>query len=280
MVPNPKLVPFELSGDERRVLEGWAQRRKTAQALALRSRIVLLCAGGASNHAVAAELGISRDTVAKWRSRFLARRLQGLTDEPRPGRPRTVSDEKVEQVVTAALEQAPAGRGHALVHAVDGQAVAGVAVHGVADLADLRAEASRDQTWKLSTDPQFIDKVRDVVGLYMAPPEHALVLCVDEKSQIQALTALPRSCRCCPRPDRASYQTAVDSAQATVTQPRRVITGTADLAGAIGRAVLASLNPPRRPRVCARWVKSPLSRWNKHPPGKPAPACGSPRSPP
>ena len=108
-MPSPKLVPLELTDDERTTLEGWVRRRKTAQALSLRSRIILACADGRSNQSVAADLGVSRDTVAKWRSRFLRSRLEGLTDEPRPGRPRTVSDEKVEQVVTAALEQAPPG---------------------------------------------------------------------------------------------------------------------------------------------------------------------------
>ena len=106
---SPKLVPLVLSDDERRVLEGWARRRKTAQALALRSRIVLACAEQSSVSAVAGELGLSRTTVGKWRSRFLAARLEGLSDEPRPGRPRTISDERVERVITATLEQAPPG---------------------------------------------------------------------------------------------------------------------------------------------------------------------------
>jgi transposase len=184
---SPKLEPLVLSDDERRVLEGWERRRKTAQALALRSRIVLACADGASVSAVAAELGISRATAGRWRSRFLEGRLQGLSDEQRPGRPRTVIDEHVEKVITATLEQAPPGgdthwstRSMARSEGISQSAVSriwrafGLKPHII-------------QTWKLSTDPQFIDKVRDVVGLYMSPPENALVLCVDEKSQIQAL---------------------------------------------------------------------------------------------
>jgi transposase len=192
---SPKLEPLVLSDDERRVLEGWARRRKTAQALALRSRIVLACAGDADVSSVAAELGISRSTAGKWRSRFLESRLKGLSDEPRPGRPRTVTDEHVEKVITATLEQQPPGgdthwstRSMARSEGMSQSAVSriwrafGLKPHIV-------------QTWKLSTDPQFIDKVRDVAGLYMSPPENALVLCADEKSQIQALD---RTAPCLP----------------------------------------------------------------------------------
>jgi transposase len=194
-MPSPKLVPLELTDDERAALEGWVRRRKTAQALSLRSRIILACAAGAPNQAVAAELGVSRDTVAKWRSRFLTSRLEGLTDEPRPGRPRTVSDAKVEQVVTAALEQAPPG-GDTHWSTRSMAKTAGVSQSTVSRIwRTFGLKPHVIQTWKLSTDPQFIDKVRDVVGLYMAPPENALVLCVDEKSQIQALD---RTAPCLP----------------------------------------------------------------------------------
>jgi transposase len=195
LVPSPKLVPLELSDDERRALSAWARRRKTAQALALRSRIVLRCAEGGTIGEAAAELGVSRDTVSKWRSRFLAGRLGGLTDEPRPGRPRTVGDEKVEQVVTAALEQAPPG-GDTHWSTRSMARSAGVSQSTVSRIwRTFGLKPHVVQTWKLSTDPQFIDKVRDVVGLYMSPPENALVLCVDEKSQIQALD---RTAPCLP----------------------------------------------------------------------------------
>jgi transposase len=194
-VPSPKLVPLELSDDERRALSAWARRRKTSQALALRSRIVLRCAEGGTIGEAAAELGVSRDTVSKWRSRFLAGRLGGLTDEPRPGRPRTVSDEKVEQVVAAALEQAPPG-GDTHWSTRSMARSAGVSQSTVSRIwRTFGLKPHVVQTWKLSTDPQFIDKVRDVVGLYMSPPENALVLCVDEKSQIQALD---RTAPCLP----------------------------------------------------------------------------------
>jgi transposase len=194
-MPSPKLAPLELTDDERRALEGWVRRRKTAQVLALRSRIILDCADGRSNQSVAAGLGVSRDTVAKWRSRFLRSRLEGLTDEPRPGRPRTVSDEKVERVITAALEQAPPG-GDTHWSTRSMARSAGVSQSTVSRIwRTFGLKPHVIQTWKLSTDPQFIEKVRDVVGLYMAPPENALVLCVDEKSQIQALD---RTAPCLP----------------------------------------------------------------------------------
>ncbi len=192
---SPKLDPLVLTDEERQVLEGWARRRKTAQALALRSRIILACADGAGVSTVAAELGISRTTAGKWRSRFLEARLKGLSDEPRPGRPRTVTDEHVEKVITATLEQAPPG-GDTHWSTRSMARSAGVSQSTVSRI--WRAFGLKPhiiQTWKLSTDPQFIDKVRDVVGLYMSPPENALVLCVDEKSQIQALD---RTAPCLP----------------------------------------------------------------------------------
>ena len=192
---SPKLDPLVLTDEERQVLEGWARRRKTAQALALRSRIVLACADGAAVSAVATDLGISRATAGKWRSRFLESRLEGLSDEPRPGRPRTVTDEHVEKVITTTLEQEPPnGDTHWSTRSMARSA--GMSQSAVSRI--WRAFGLKPhiiQTWKLSTDPQFIDKVRDVVGLYMAPPENALVLCVDEKSQIQALD---RTAPCLP----------------------------------------------------------------------------------
>jgi transposase len=195
VVPSPKLVPLELTDDERRALEAWSRRRKTSQALAQRSRIILACADGGTNSAVAAELDVSRDMVSKWRSRFLASRLEGLTDEPRPGRPRTIGDEQVEAVVTATLEQAPPnGDTHWSTRSMARSAgLNQTAVSRIWRAFGLKPHLV--QTWKLSSDPQFIEKVRDVVGLYMAPPENALVLCVDEKSQIQALD---RTAPCLP----------------------------------------------------------------------------------
>lgn len=194
-MPNPKLVPLELTDEERRVLSGWVRRRKTAQALSARARVVLACAEGGSIGSVAAELGVSRNMVSKWRARFLAGRLEGLSDEPRPGRPRTVTDEKVELVITRTLEeQGPGEDTHWSTRSM--AAAAGVSQTAVSRI--WRAFGLKPhlvQTWKLSADPQFIEKVRDVVGLYMDPPAGALVLCVDEKSQIQALD---RTAPCLP----------------------------------------------------------------------------------
>jgi transposase len=184
---SPKLEPLLLDDQERQVLEGWARRRKTSQALALRSRIVLACADGASVTAVAGDLKVSRDTVRKWRGRFLRERLEGLPDEPRPGRPRTITDEQVELVITKTLEERGPGED---THWSTRSMAAATGMSQTAISRIWRAFGLKPhlvETWKLSADPQFIDKVRDVVGLYLDPPEKALVLAVDEKSQIQAL---------------------------------------------------------------------------------------------
>ena len=186
MVPSPKLVRVVLSDEERSVLVGWARRRKTAQALALRARIVLRCAEGGSIAEVSSDLSIARGTVSKWRARFLADRLDGLSDEPRPGRPRTITDDQVEQVITKTLEETPGQNTHWSTRSM--ASATGMSQSAVSRI--WRAFGLKPhviETWKLSTDPLFVDKVRDVVGLYMSPPENALVLAVDEKSQMQAI---------------------------------------------------------------------------------------------
>lgn len=159
---------------------------KTAQALAMRSRIVLRCAEGGTIGEVAQDIGVSRNMVSKWRSRFLARRLEGLSDEPRPGRPRVITDEQVEEVITKTLEQTPGQDTHWSTRSMaTATQMSQSAVSRIWRAFGLKPHAI--ETWKLSTDPQFIEKVRDVVGLYLAPPENALVLAVDEKSQMQAI---------------------------------------------------------------------------------------------
>lgn len=180
------LRALDLSEPERRELEGLAARRKTAQALAQRARIVLLAAAGHANKEIAAQLSIDPNTVGKWRRRFLAERMDGLHDEPRSGAPRTVEDAQVEAVLTRTLESQPEGATH---WSSRGMAKAsGVSTSSVQRIwRAFGLQPHRAETFKLSTDPLFVDKVRDIVGLYMTPPANALVLCVDEKSQIQAL---------------------------------------------------------------------------------------------
>jgi transposase len=186
-MPIPKADPVVLTDEEHRVLLGWSRRRKTAQALALRARIILSCAAGGTNGEVAERLGVGRQTVSKWRARFLTGRLEGLSDEPRPGRPRTISDDQVDALITKTLEEAPTnGDSHWSTRSMAAQTgLSQTAVSRIWRAFGLKPHVV--QSWKLSTDPQFVEKVRDVVGLYMAPPENALVLAVDEKSQIQAL---------------------------------------------------------------------------------------------
>ncbi len=182
----PRLKPLTVTDDERAKLEAWVRRPKTAQRLALRSRIVLAATDGQSNTAIAADLRVTLPTVGKWRQRFLDRRLDGLTDEPRPGPPRTVTDAHVEDVVTRTLESRPANATH---WSTRGMAKA----TGLSQTAISRIwrafglQPHRADTFKLSTDPYFVEKVRDVVGLYLDPPDRAVVLSVDEKSGTQAL---------------------------------------------------------------------------------------------
>ena len=181
--PIPRLI---LTSEERETLQGWAQRRKTAQALALRARIVLVCAEGRSNTEVAAALRLCKQTVGKWRGRFSVKRLEGLLDEPRPGAPRQISDREVERVIRLTLESAPANATHWSTRLMARRS--GMSQSAVSRIWRAFAlQPHRSETFKLSRDPLFIEKVRDIVGLYLNPPERALVLCVDEKAQIQAL---------------------------------------------------------------------------------------------
>ena len=180
------LAELVVSDDEREILERWARRPTTAQALALRCRIVLACAEGLSNVEVADRLGVNRMTVGKWRSRFVSDRLDGLHDEPRPGGPRSIGDDDVERVIVTTLEETPRDATHWSTRSM--AQAAGMSQSAVSRI--WRAFGLKPHlvdTSKLSPDPLFIDKVRDIVGLYLNPPEAAVVLCVDEKSQIQAL---------------------------------------------------------------------------------------------
>lgn len=181
--PTP---PVELTANEREALSTHSRRRKASQQLVLRSKIILRCADGLPNTAVAKELGISNWTVGKWRSRFQRFRLAGLEDEPRSGGPRTISDEIVMELVNKTISERPKGATHWSTRRMAEQV-------GVSRDAVMRIwhafglQPHRVETFKLSTDPHFVEKVRDIVGLYLNPPDRALVLSVDEKSQIQAL---------------------------------------------------------------------------------------------
>jgi len=180
------LAPLQLTDEERATLERWARRPKSAQALALRCRIVLACAEGRNNTEVAARLGLNRNTVNKWRARFVAERLEGLSDEPRPGAPRTIDDERVEAVIVKTLEETPTDATHWSTRSMaKATGMSQSSVSRVWRAFGLKPHLT--ESFKLSTDPLFVEKVRDVVGLYLNPPQSALVLCVDEKSQIQAL---------------------------------------------------------------------------------------------
>jgi transposase len=181
--PKPML---KLTEEEDETLKRWARRPTTAQALAQRARIVLACATGKSNTDVAREMYLTKQCIGKWRSRFVSKRLDGLLDEPRPGAPRTISDAKVERTVTLTLESTPTAATHWSIRSMAKQC--GLSRSTVQRIWRAFAlQPHRSETFKLSTDPLFIEKVRDIVGLYLNPPERALVLCVDEKSQIQAL---------------------------------------------------------------------------------------------
>jgi transposase len=175
-----------LTDEEEQIQVRWSRRAKSSQALAQRCRIVLGCAQGKSNKDVAEELGIWPQTVGKWRRRFLDKRLEGLVDEQRPGAPRTITDEQIEAVVVATLERTPTDATHwSRASMATESGLSRSTVGRIWKTFGLKPHQA--DTFKLSNDPQFIDKVRDVVGLYLNPPDKALVLCVDEKSQIQAL---------------------------------------------------------------------------------------------
>ena len=181
-----RAVAIILSDQERVELERRVRRRKSSHGAARRARIVLLAADGLSNTAIAEKLGVSRRTVGLWRWRFAEKRVCGLDDEPRPGAPRKIGDDKIAEVVTRALETVPEGATHwsrrSMARATG---ISATTVHRIWGAFGLQPH--RVESFKLSSDPLFIDKVRDIIGHYLDPPDRALVLCIDEKSQIQAL---------------------------------------------------------------------------------------------
>jgi transposase len=182
---RPK-APLVLSAADEETLNTWARRARTAPTVARRARIVLACARDLTNQTVAKKLRVSPQMVGRWRARFIARRLDGLVDEPRPGAPRTISDDQVEAVIIRTLETTPRGATHWSTRAM--AKATGLSHVTVARMwRAFGLQPHRTETFTLSPDPLLVEKVRDIVGLYLNPPDHALVLCVDEKSQIQAL---------------------------------------------------------------------------------------------
>ena len=184
------LAPLTLDDADQETLERWVKRPKTAQALAMRARIVLRAAEGAANTQIADEVGITKQTVGKWRKRFVGGGVDGgvdgLLDEPRPGAPRTIGDEDVERVIRITLEETPKDATHWSTRSMAQRT--GMSQSAISRIWRAFAlQPHRSETFKLSSDPLFIEKVRDIVGLYLHPPDRALVLCVDEKAQIQAL---------------------------------------------------------------------------------------------
>ena len=177
---------IDLTDSERRELESLASRRRTAQGLARRARIVLLAAEGAENKDISLRVGAAPNTVGKWRRRFAELRMDGLVDEPRPGAPRQIGDDEIAETIRLTLETTPREATHWSLRSM--AAAVGHApstIHRIWKAFNLQPH--RTETFKLSTDPRFVEKTRDIVGLYLSPPERAVVLCVDEKSQIQAL---------------------------------------------------------------------------------------------
>ena len=181
-----KASVITLSGEERAYLDRLVRRRKVARGDAQRADIVLLAADGLNNCAIAAKVGVTRQTVRTWRERFAKHRLAGLCDEPRCGAPRKIGDDQIEAIVVKTLEEKPTGATHWSTR--DMAKASGVSASSVQRIwRAFSLQPHRTETFKLSTDPQFVEKVRDIVGLYLDPPDKALVICVDEKSQIQAL---------------------------------------------------------------------------------------------
>ncbi|CAO4172790.1 IS630 family transposase [Methylorubrum aminovorans] len=202
---GPKPADLQLSADERTNVEELVRRRDVGQALAQRARIVLAYAEpGSTNSGITRALGVSRMSVTTWRARFLAHRLDGLVDLPRSGAPRQVGDAEIERVISLTLESQPANATHWSTRAMAQRA--GMSQTMVSRVwRAFGLQPHQDETFKLSTDPAFVDKVRDVVGLYLAPPHRTVVLCVDEKPQIQATTRTAPGAAAAARPARATH---------------------------------------------------------------------------
>jgi transposase len=252
-----RAVEINLTEAERAVLVSLSVRRNTAQALAVRARIVLACAEGEQNKRVAARLGVDVDTVGKWRRRFAEHRIDGLQDQPRSGAPRTIDDERIEATIVRTLESLPPGATH---WSSRGMARAsGLSVSTVQRVwRAFGLQPHRMEAFQLSTDPDFVAKVRDIVGLYVSPPAHAIVLCVDEKSQIQALD---RSQPMLPmRPGQAARRTHDDKRHGTTSLFAALDIATGHVIGKwFPRHMVSSAHVSLgtgRPSFAASWTKS------------------------
>src|ERR1700739_795883 len=251
---------LELDEGGRRELTSLASRRSTAQGLAQRARIILACADGEQAKVGAPRLGIDPDTVGKWRRRFAAHRLEGLRDEPRSGTPRTIEDARIETVIVRTLETKPPNATHWSSRSM--ARASGLSVSTVQRIwRAFGLQPHRLETFKLSNDPDFVAKVRDIVGLYVAPPERAIVLCVDEKSQIQALD---RSQPMFPmRPGQAERRSHTTNAMARhryLPPSTSQLAGTsAIVTGAIAPQSSASFSMRSKPRFRTSWTF--ISSW-------------------
>ena len=229
-------VAITFSASERRELDGLARRRKTAQGLARRARIVLAAADGLENKAIVDRVGADANTVGKWRRRFAEHRLDGLYDEPRSGAPRTIDDQRIAEIIGLTLEETPPDGTHwSLRSMARASGYAPSTIHRIWRAFGLQPH--RSETFKLSADPLFVDKVRDIVGLYLDPPERALVLCVDEKSQIQALDRSRPLLPC--GPDRSSGAPTTTRATGPPRSSRPWTSPPARSSGSASRAIAA-----------------------------------------
>ena len=269
-------VTISLSDDERAELEALSRRRKTSQGLARRARIVLAAAEGLENKEIAVRLEASADTVGKWRRRYAAEGLDGLYDEPRPGAPRQIGDDAIAEAVRLTLEETPPDATHwSLRSMARASGHAPSTIHRIWRAFGLQPH--RSETFKLSSDPFFVEKVRDIVGLYLAPPDRALVLCVDEKSQIQALD---RSQPLLPmRPGQAERRSHDYKRHGTTSLFAALDIATGEIIANVSRAIgpESSANSSTSSRRTSLLISTSTSSWTTTGPTRPRrSATGSP----
>lgn len=266
-------APLRLDEAERADLQSLASRRSTAQAVALRARIVLACAEGEQSKIVAARLAVDPETVSKWRRRFAEHRLEGLRDEPRSGTPRTIEDARIEAVIVRTLETVPADATHWSSRSM--ARASGLSVSTVQRIwRAFGLQPHRLETFKLSTDPDFVAKVRDIVGLYVTPPQHAIVLCVDEKSQIQALDRSQpmfplRPGQVARRSTLAALTTTSATASLRCSRPSTSPPATSSASASRVTAPSSSASSSTRSRATCRPISTSIWSWTTTPHTRP-----------